>query len=188
MTRYLRLTGNRRYMSSQTFGGMDEKLFRLFVEKMAPYTREFLKIEVLNVTPGNLETKLLYNKLFVGNELTRCMHGGVIASLLDHSAGMACWSSFKDDDTLCSTVDLRIDYLKPAPLEDLICVSHVINSTDRLIRADATVYNSDKTIKIATGRGLFNVYNSKLPNGITLNSILKKKAKELWGEAPNGAK
>lgn len=179
MNRYFRCC-QRRYASTHSYGGMDEKLFRLFVEKMAPYTRDFLKIKVLNVEPGKLELKLLYNKNFVGNELTKCMHGGVISSLLDHGAGMACWSSFKDEDSLCSTVDLRIDYLRPAPLEELICESHVINSTDRLILADATVYNSDKTVKIATGRGLFNVYNTKLPNGMTLNSILRKKAAELW--------
>lgn len=74
-------------------------------------------------------------------------------------------------------VDLRIDYLHPAPCEDLIfeanTITEVSQKVGKLIRADMICWNSEKTRKIAIGRGLYNVYNS--PSSVDLSSSLRDK-------------
>ncbi|MCK6552928.1 hotdog fold thioesterase, partial [Myxococcota bacterium] len=64
--------------------------------------------------------RLPWSEALVGNPETGVLHGGVITSLLDATAGaavfVALWSP-----TPIATLDLRIDYLKPAtPGRDVV--------------------------------------------------------------------
>lgn len=54
-------------------------------------------------------------------------------------------------------VDLRIDYLLPAPCEDLYFDATIVHKSKKLIRVDASCWNFDRTKQIAIGRGLFSV-------------------------------
>jgi acyl-coenzyme A thioesterase PaaI-like protein len=55
-----------------------------------------------------------------------------------------------------ATVDFDINYLKGAPMgSDLVCDAIVSSRTTRLIRVDFICYNSDRTIKVAAGAGLY---------------------------------
>lgn len=145
------------------YGGMNEETFRIFFEKMCPFTRGVLKVQLLTIEPGKLTINLPFDKSFVGNKLIPCLHGGVTASLIDHAGGFAAWSSLKSSTKLLNTVDLRIDYLKPAPCQDIYCEAFVVDdSSGRLLRSDIVCYSDKtKTTKIAIGRGLYNVYDNK---------------------------
>ena len=54
-------------------------------------------------------------------------------------------------------VDLRVDYLLPAPCEDLIFEAEIVHQSRRLIRVDSSCWDMQKKRKIAIGRGLFSV-------------------------------
>lgn len=90
-----------------------------------------------------------------------CLHGGIVASLIDHVGGFTCWSSLYTPFQRVSTVDLRVDYLRPAPCEDLWFEAQVLHATKKYIRSDVVCWNADRSKKLAIGRCLFNIYEGK---------------------------
>jgi acyl-coenzyme A thioesterase PaaI-like protein len=52
---------------------------------------------------------------------------------------------------------LRIDYLLPAPCEDLFFDATIVHRSKKLVRVDASCWNNDRTRQVAIGRGLFSV-------------------------------
>jgi len=62
---------------------------------------------------GRVTVALPYDDKLVGNPLTRVLHGGAITALMDATCGAAVFVKLKDA-TPIATLDLRIDYLKPA--------------------------------------------------------------------------
>jgi uncharacterized protein (TIGR00369 family) len=62
---------------------------------------------------GHVTIALPYDEKLVGNPLTRVLHGGVITTLLDATCGVSVYLKLREP-TPIATLDLRIDYLKPA--------------------------------------------------------------------------
>jgi len=94
--------------------------------------------------------------------------------LIDHVGGFCAWSALTDARRCVNTIDLRVDYLAPAPCEDLIFEASVVDLRQRLIRSDVTCYNKDRSKKIAIGRVLFNVYETEVDIPTQLAAHLKK--------------
>ena len=148
--------------SSIQYGGMDEVHFRRVVEEGAPWIKNVMCVKVDTLSKGKLTLVLPFKSEYMGNVLVPCQHGGVVASLLDHTGGFCAWTTLEKRHTMLNTVDLRIDYLKPAPCEDLICEAVVIQPAGkRLIRSDITVWNKDRSLCVASGRAVYNVYDTK---------------------------
>ena len=63
--------------------------------------------------PAEAWSSLPYRPVFVGDTQTGVIHGGVVTAMLDESCGMAVQLAL-DSDRLYATLDLRIDYQKPA--------------------------------------------------------------------------
>jgi len=53
---------------------------------------------------------------------------------------------------------MRIDYIRPAPVENLLCDAKVIHAGERLIRTDVELWNSSRTKLLAIGRQTMNIY------------------------------
>ena len=53
--------------------------------------------------------------------------------MVDHVGGFAAMSSVQESNYLCSTVDLRIDYINPALPEDMICEAAVVSRNKRYV-------------------------------------------------------
>src|ERR1700733_7827373 len=63
--------------------------------------------------PGEAWSSLPYRPVFVGDIATGVLHGGVVTAMLDESCGMAVQLAL-DGPRAIATLDLRIDYQKPA--------------------------------------------------------------------------
>jgi uncharacterized protein (TIGR00369 family) len=63
--------------------------------------------------PGEAWSSLPYRPVFVGDTQTGVLHGGVVTAMLDESCGMAVQLAL-DGTRAIATLDLRIDYQKPA--------------------------------------------------------------------------
>lgn len=72
-----------------------------------------LGIETLEMGDGSGLVRLPYSEAIVGNPGTAVIHGGAITTLLDHGAGAAI-ASMVEGAMMMATLDLRIDYMKPA--------------------------------------------------------------------------
>mmetsp|Transcript_11723 Transcript_11723/g.17762 ORF Transcript_11723/g.17762 Transcript_11723/m.17762 type:complete len:189 (+) Transcript_11723:52-618(+) len=153
------------------YGGMKEKYFRYLFEERPPFIKLFGP-KVDSLSKNKVSMSLEFKEEFVGNLRMPCLHGGVAATLIDHCSGMCAWSTLSDPHSTVSTVDLRIDYLLPAPCEKLICDAEIVQKGNKLIRVDAVLWNSSRESKIAIGRSLFNVYTVEVDMGAQMEKIL----------------
>ncbi len=80
------------------------------------------------------------------------LHGGVVATMLDTAATFALIGA---TDTDWSTVDLRVDYLRPAPPGRLEIRGDAVHIGRRLGRATAEVRAADAGVLLASATGTF---------------------------------
>ncbi len=136
--------------NSQILDVMRENMTKAI--SFVPWAQE-IGIDVLSIDRGKVRGKIAWHEKLIGDPTTGVIHGGVITSMLDNLGGMAVVSAL---DTLKSTatLDLRIDYMRPADKgRDIIgeAVCYHVTRTVAFIRASAFHDNSDKVIATATG-------------------------------------
>jgi uncharacterized protein (TIGR00369 family) len=90
---------------------IDSVIGKLF-GSMSPHMRS-LGYEVVSMQDGVGVGKLPYNGELVGDPRSGVLHGGVVTSLLDTTGGVAVISALGVPMPI-ATLDLRIDYLRPA--------------------------------------------------------------------------
>jgi uncharacterized protein (TIGR00369 family) len=105
----------------------------------ANYVRD-LDIRLDTVAEGICETSLLVQERMLQQH--GFVHGGVIATLADHTAGGAARSVSGEKDVL--TVEFKINYLRPAIGDRLRCIATVLRPGKSVIVAEAMVYASNE--------------------------------------------
>src|ERR1700758_5882484 len=70
-------------------------------------------LQLDRAAPSEAWSSLPYRPAFVGDTETGVLHGGVVTAMLDESCGMAVQLAL-DGRGAIATLDLRIDYQKPA--------------------------------------------------------------------------
>lgn len=89
---------------------------------MVPFNAA-LGLEVVDIAPGVVVLKLPWRQELVGNPRTGVLHGGAITALLDACGGASVFLKMQKPIPI-ATLDLRIDYLKPAaPKRDVFARS-----------------------------------------------------------------
>lgn len=86
--------------------------FRSKPENQSPHGK-FLDLKILDVDTGRSVVQMPYQASLAGNATTGILHGGVITTILDAASGVAVIAALARQ-TAIATLDLRIDYLKPA--------------------------------------------------------------------------
>jgi len=112
-----------------------------------------LKGEVVGFGPAKATMRIPYGPHLVGNPDTGVVHGGVITALLDHTSGAAVMAALKDPMAI-ATLDLRIDYMKPAtPGEAIIAEVTCLKVTHSVAFVRGSAYQSspDDPVAICTG-------------------------------------
>lgn len=86
-------------------------------------------------------------------------HGGVLASLMDATIGVAALSAAVVEEKLVATVEFKINYLAPIKPGDRILGKGVVDYKGKsLIVGAGTLLNRDTQQMIAKGMGTFNSY------------------------------
>jgi uncharacterized protein (TIGR00369 family) len=108
-------------------------------------------------TPGEVWTSLPYRPVFVGDTETGVIHGGVVTAMLDETCGMAVQLAL-DGTGAIATLDLRIDYQKPATPGLAIRAHSVCYRVTRSIAfVRATAYQETEDEPVATATACFMV-------------------------------
>jgi uncharacterized protein (TIGR00369 family) len=82
------------------------------IRDFVPHNRA-IGMEVDRVEGGQVWMRLPWDEKLVGNPVTGVVHGGVISTLMDATCGLAVMMALGRPMNI-ATLDLRIDYLKPA--------------------------------------------------------------------------
>ena len=143
---------------------MELDLLRRVTEELIPFNK-FLGVRVTHMERGRVELTIPFREELVGDPMKPALHGGVISMLADTAGGMAVWSSLDNPAQRVSTIDLRVDYLRPGRLEDLAAEAIVVRVGRSVGVADVRLYHpSARGEIIATGKG---VYAIKTPHRAT---------------------
>jgi uncharacterized protein (TIGR00369 family) len=127
-----------------------------FMENQIPYNKH-LGIIVEELREGYARLKLPYRDEFVGDRRRPALHGGLIATLIDVCGGTATWTYFSKDDGI-ATLDIRVDYLRPGPDEDLIAESLVLRVGNRVAVVNTRVFaGRDRNTVVAEGKAVYNI-------------------------------
>lgn len=87
-----------------------------YVREIVPELKhcKLLGITVKDIDVAKLKLELPYSENIIGNPETGVIHGGALTTLMDTACGFAAICALVDTPGICPTLDLRIDYMKPA--------------------------------------------------------------------------
>ena len=143
---------------------MDLELMRQIAEELIPFNR-FLGLKVVEIRHGFASFTIPWRDELIGDPMKGAMHGGVISMMADTVGGMAVWSALSNPAARVSTIDLRVDYLRPGKQEGLFAEAHTVRVGKTVGVADVRLFQqSDPAATIATGKG---VYAIRLFKGAT---------------------
>ena len=128
-------------------------------------------LQLDRAAPGESWSSLPYRPVFVGDTETGVIHGGVVTAMLDESCGIAVQLAL-DGTRAIATLDLRIDYQKPAtPGLDIRAHAVCYRVTRSIAFVRATAYQDSEDDPVATATACFMV-------GANRTNMLKGRSRE----------
>jgi uncharacterized protein (TIGR00369 family) len=111
--------------------------------------------------PSHAVVNLPYARHLVGNPVNGVLHGGVVTSLLDATGGLAVILAIKGQKRI-ATLDLRIDYLRPAtPGRDLLARAECYKLTRNVAFVRGVAYHDDPNDAVASTAATFMIFHDE---------------------------
>jgi len=119
-----------------------------------PHSRE-LGMRLVSRADDEAVLMIPYDPKLIGDPETGVMHGGAVTALLDTCCGTAVMMSQKKPSST-ATLDLRINYMKPAtPEKSVYAYAHCYRATRSVGFVRAIAYHENKDDPIATASAAF---------------------------------
>jgi len=136
-----------------------ERVAAAFIQAL-PHAKA-LNMKMEDIGDGQATISMPYDARLIGDPDTQVIHGGAVSALMDTCGGAAVMSHPAALGST-ATLDLRIDYMRPAKPGDTITAIatcyHVTRSV-AFVRAVAT--DADKDRPVATATGAFSVIEAQ---------------------------
>ncbi len=134
------------------------KLIALYEESNAYGRENDMKLTVNSA--GNIEYTMEVREMHLATP--QAAHGGSIAGMMDAVLGVAALTLATNDLKAVSTVEFKIQYLRPIKLGDKL---HGFGTVDhagkRLIMTSGEIYCTNTNLLVAKGSGTMNAYPFK---------------------------
>lgn len=128
---------------------------RQFIE-IIPHARA-LGMDLTELGDGTATITMPWDERLVGDPATGVLHGGAISALMDTAAGAAAMSH-PSAPLAAATLDLRIDYMRPAVPGQVITARaecHHVTRSVAFVRV--TACDEDAARPVAVGNGAFSL-------------------------------
>ena len=120
-----------------------------------------LGLRTIDITPTEVLLELPYDPKLVGDPDSGTIHGGAITALLDACSGRAVFAEL-DRPVPIATLDLRIDYLRPAtPGRAVIARATCYKITRNVAFTRAVTYHDHPDDAVAHSVGTFMLQTKK---------------------------
>jgi uncharacterized protein (TIGR00369 family) len=116
----------------------------------SPFMR-FLGLEVVRAEKGSIEVRLPFREEFLRGDGSDWLHGGVVSSLADIVGDYAVVT---ETGVGVPTIDLRVDYLRPARRGDLIAIGRTLRVGRTVSVADVEIRDTSGAV-VAVGRAVY---------------------------------
>lgn len=141
---------------------VDPALLTTFAAAMnrASPQAEALGMETLKIGDSSALLRIPYKAEMVGDPETGVIAGGVVTTLLDHACGQAVMAAL-GEPTSIATLDLRIDYMRPAaPEKALYAEAHCYKIGRSVAFVRASAYEDAVGDPVATAQAAFMLNSS----------------------------
>ena len=116
----------------------------------SPFMR-FLGLEIVRAEQGLVEIRLPFRDEFLRTDGSDWLHGGVVSALADIAGDYAVMSETAPG---VPTIDMRVDYLRPARTGDLTAVGKTVRVGKTVSVADVEIRDASGTL-VAVGRACY---------------------------------
>ena len=128
------------------------------IESSIPF-HKLLGLKVVHFEKGKVRFLLPFKEEFIGNFVSGFYHGGVLSGAMDAVAGIAAASQIYPEQTMdkLSTMDIRVDYMKPVLGKDIHVHGEVRSSGKRSIFVRMWVTHVNDEQVLVEGRAVMNI-------------------------------
>ncbi|CAM2993130.1 uncharacterized domain 1-containing protein [Paracoccus aminovorans] len=141
--------------SPQELAEQRQRIARQFIE-VIPHARA-LGMRFLTLSEEATEISLPWREDLVGDPRSGVIHGGVISALMDTCCGAAVMAHPAGARST-ATIDLRIDYMRPAtPGQAIRARASCYHVTRSVAFVRAMAMDDDETRPVATATGAFTI-------------------------------
>lgn len=138
------------------------EFYQQIVEQWIPF-HKYMGFRLVQVKSDFASILIPARHEYIGDPRSERLHGGLIALMMDATGGAAAFTRLPNlfEDSI-ATVDLRVDYMSPARMEDIQTDAQVLRAGETTIFTDIRSYHPSKPEKlIAVGRGVYNIKPGK---------------------------